>query len=378
MGSATAIDFLYLNEQDTIAAGVTEMAACIDTMEEVFSLLEQGDFVMGGTHGDSHGLMLTFPPSSPFPNMPTSGADRRFMAMPAYIGGSFDTVGMKWYGSNTENRERGLPRSIHLLTLCDKVTGAPIGLMSANLLSAYRTGAVSGVAVRHLATAEARTLAVVGAGVIARTSIEAILHERPEITTVKIKGRSQAGVRRLAEHIRQAHPGVSTVVACDSIQDAVTDADVILIAATGLRGTANYPFIDERWIRPGALLCVPANLELDTGFLLDRARTVVDHFPLYEAWAAENTAPVHEFIGIIGTKFIDLVNEGRMSRAEVPSLGALIRGAAPVREHDDQVVVLSIGGMPVEDVAWGTTVLRRARQQELGTRLDLWAAPALV
>ena len=99
--STTHLDFLYLNEPDMIAAGVTDMARCVDVMEETLVLLRNGDFRMAGATAMSHGAMITFPKQSPFPNMPLDGPDRRFMAMPAYIGGRFGTAGMKWYGSNT-------------------------------------------------------------------------------------------------------------------------------------------------------------------------------------------------------------------------------------------------------------------------------------
>ena len=98
------IDFLYLNEQDMIDAGVKDMAGCVSAMDEMFKLLKLGDYRMGGANGNSHGVMMTFPEQSEFPNMPVDGPDRRFMAMPAYLGGPFDMVGMKWYGSNTENK----------------------------------------------------------------------------------------------------------------------------------------------------------------------------------------------------------------------------------------------------------------------------------
>ena len=111
-----SVDFLYLNEEDMIEAGVTNMPECVNAMEEMFKLLKAGDFQMGGSNGFSHGCMVTFPEKSQFPNMPLDGPDRRFMAMPAYLGGKFDMAGAKWYGSNAENREKGLPRSILMLT----------------------------------------------------------------------------------------------------------------------------------------------------------------------------------------------------------------------------------------------------------------------
>ncbi|CCP04814.1 putative ornithine cyclodeaminase [Erwinia amylovora Ea644] len=136
MSDSTEIDFIYLSEQDMIRAGVTDMPACVDTMEEMFGLLWQGDYRMAGSNNDSHGAMVTFPENSPFPTMPKPTADRRLMAMPAYLGGSFCTAGVKWYGSNIANREKGLPRSILMFTLNDVETGAPLAHMSANLLGA--------------------------------------------------------------------------------------------------------------------------------------------------------------------------------------------------------------------------------------------------
>ena len=64
------VDFLYLNEEDMVAAGVKDMAGCIDAMEEMFKLMKVGDYRMGGANGNSHGCMVMFPPSSPFPEMP--------------------------------------------------------------------------------------------------------------------------------------------------------------------------------------------------------------------------------------------------------------------------------------------------------------------
>ena len=104
-----AIDFIFLSEEDMIRAGVKNMPECIDTMEEVVKCLNTGDYVMGGQNHNSHGCQVSFPMDSPFENMPKDeGDDRRFMAMPAYIGGSFDLMGMKWYGSNMDNRKLGL------------------------------------------------------------------------------------------------------------------------------------------------------------------------------------------------------------------------------------------------------------------------------
>lgn len=134
MSETTKVDFLYLSEKDLIEAGVLDGKQCVDTMSETMALLSEGDYRLGGNNANAHGLAVRFPKESPFPNMPTDGLDRRFMAMPAYLGGRFNKMGQKWYGSNKENTKKGLPRSIHMLTLNDSDTGAPIAYMSANII----------------------------------------------------------------------------------------------------------------------------------------------------------------------------------------------------------------------------------------------------
>lgn len=98
------LDFLFLNEAEAVKAGAGDMERCIEVMDEVFSLLGQGDYLMGSPNHNSHGIKIYFPKESPFPNMPKKGPDRRFMALVAYLGGRFNVCGEKWYGSNLANR----------------------------------------------------------------------------------------------------------------------------------------------------------------------------------------------------------------------------------------------------------------------------------
>ncbi len=59
------------------------------------------------------------------------------------------------------------------------------------------------------------------------------------------------------------------------------------------------------------------------------------------------------------------------------NLGAILNGKLPGRDNDQQVIIYSIGGMPVEDVAWGKTVYENAIKMEIGTKLNLWEEPYL-
>lgn len=371
------IDFLYLSEEDMIAAGVKDMKGCVEAMEEMFKLMKIGDYRMGGSNGNSHGCMVMFPEKSEFPEMPLDGPDRRFMAMPAYLGGKFDMAGMKWYGSNAENREKGLPRSILMLILNDKDTGAPLAFMSANILSAYRTGAVPGVGFKYFAKEEADTIGIVGPGVMSMTALAAAMAVRPSLKKVKVKGRGQASLHAFIEHVKTEYPGVE-IYAVDSIEDAVRDSDIVSVSTSSPTGDPSlYPYIDEAWIKPGAVIETTAALRFDDDFLINRARTVTDNIKLYEAWEEEMHPNAYNIIPIPAVRVEDLIAEGRMTTEQIDDLGDVLVGKIPVHRQEDEIVIYSVGGMPTEDVAWGTIVYRNALAKGIGTKLNLWNTPQM-
>lgn len=372
------IDFLYLNEADMIKAGVTDMAGCVDTMEDMFVLLHRGDYRMAGANNDSHGAMVVFPAHPEFPGMPRHTADRRFMAMPAYLGGQYGTTGVKWYGSNIENRDKGLPRSILMFTLNDTDTGAPLAYMSANLLSAYRTGAVPGVGARHLARKDSRVVAVYGPGVMGRTSLAAFMAACPNIDTLKVQGRSAATTEGFIAWAEETYPQITTVERCNDIETLVSGADIVTYCASCETGdVSKYPLIKRDWLKPGAFLSMPAAVEIDAGLEQADVRKVMDRIGLYEAWFEELPKPAHVHVPVVGVRFMDMIHDGKMTRDDLEDLGAICAGETPGRQSDDEIIILSVGGMPIEDVAWGTVVYRNALAKGIGTKLNLWDEPAL-
>lgn len=374
------VDFLYLSEEDMIAAGVKDMKGCIEAMEEMFKLMKVGNYRMGGANGNSHGTMVTFPASSPFPEMPVDGPDRRFMAMPAYLGGKFDMAGMKWYGSNCNNKEKGLPRSILMLTLNDKDTGAPVAYMSANILSAYRTGAVPGVGYKYFSKEDSKVVAIIGPGVMSKTALAAIMAVRPGIETIKVKGRGKASLEKFIAAAKADYPSVKEIYAVDTIEEAVRDADIISVStSTPTTGdTSIYPYIKEEWIKPGAMISSTAALRFDDDFIINRARTVTDNVLLYEAWEEEYAPEAFKTVPIPAVHVEDLIAEGKMKPEQIDDLGDVLIGKVPVHRDPNEIVIYSIGGMPVEDVAWGTIVYRNALAKGIGTKLNLWETPHMM
>lgn len=371
------IDFLYLSEPDMIKAGVKDMAQCVEVMEDLLVTLYKGDYVMGGQNHNSHGCMITFPDDPEFEGMPKNADDRRFMAMPAYLGGRYQMAGMKWYGSNVENKEKGLPRSILTMMLNDKDTGAPLALMSANLLSAYRTGGIPGVGAKYLARKDAKTVAIIGPGVMGKTSLSAFVSVCPNLDTVKIKGRGKRSMDSFIAFIKEELPQLKNIQVCETVEEAVRDSDIVSFTTTVRNSLDSFPYVDASWVKKGALISMPSAARFDDDFLVNDCKLVVDNSKLYEAWEEEYPYPSYEQVQIIGTKFTDLKHEGKIKAEDMIDITDIIEGRHPGRESDDEIIIYSVGGMPVEDIAWGATVYRNALQLGIGTKLPLWDEPEM-
>lgn len=380
------IDFLYLNEPDMIQAGVLDSARCIETMRETLSLFGRHDFLLGGPKADEHGLQMNFPADSDIPGFPLDdGPDRRFMAMPAYLGGKYHIAGQKYYGSNSHNSALGLPRSILMVTLSDVDTGAPIAQMSANLLSAMRTGAMPAMAATYLADKDAKVLSLIGPGVINKCALMCYMEVLPQIDTIKLKGSSPASKTALAmkEFIKERYPQVKDITICSTLEEACRDADVVSEAMSVTK--QDMEEFKMEWFKKGATV-----FSMGTYFSKEYekflgTKMVVDNYGMYEKYMNNFTArgPVDE-LGrkrewcIMGMHFVHLVNTGQAKRNQVVNLSDIVNGISSGRTDKDEIVMCSIGGMPLEDLAWGYECYQRAKELGIGTRLKLWDEPCMV
>src|SRR5690625_226783 len=343
----------------------------VGNMEGVLRLGACCDYLMGGPSQNDHGLMMWFPQTPPFPGMPAAGPDRRFMSMMAYLGGDFHVIGEKWYGSNIANRHRGLPRSIHTITLNDVDTGAPIAYMSGNLISAMRTGAVAGVAARHLATVDAQVVAIIGAGVISRACARAIACAMPGLKEVKVFDldleRGGACAAELADEF-----GLRARAA-ESMQAAIAASDVISVATSG----ATSPEILEQWVKPGAVLALTGNTSISADFY-QQSRLVVDNWAMHEALYHDALAHRDGLESIrswaMSADLLELLDSGQVSQDRVENLGSFVAGSSENRT-DRRATIFISGGMPVEDVAWAKRIYTAATERGLGQPLQLWGTP---
>jgi ornithine cyclodeaminase/alanine dehydrogenase-like protein (mu-crystallin family) len=266
--------------------------------------------------------------------------------MPAHRAGETPLYSLKTVCVFPDNPKRGLDAHQGTVTLFDGETGEVRALMNASAITAIRTAAVSAVATRLLAREDARELGVLGAGVQARSHLEALRLVR-DFERVRIFSPTAEHAQSLA-----AEAGAEAV---ESAEEAVRAADVVVAATSAVE-----PVLRREWLKQGAHVNSvggrpPTMRELDTATIADSA-FFVDRRESAEAEAFDYRDALEA--GAIGPDHI---------RAEI---GEVLIGDKPGRLADDELTVFRSLGLAVEDLAAAEYVVRRAREAGAGTEVE--------
>lgn len=352
-------ELLYLSEEDTIRAGLLDIRFCVDNAEEVFRTVTRGDYLMGGPSENEHGIRICFPKEKRFSGMPVAAPGYSFMAMPAYVGGSFGAVGEKWYGASLQNLKKNLPRAYHMVMLNDLETGRPLALLTAPLLSAARSGAAPGVAMRYLCHDGCKKAALVGAGLMNRFVILALFSECPGIESVQVYDidgeKCKAYCREMSEFTGRE------VSAAGSMEEALRDADIVHT------GQSNSFVLKKAWLKEGAVLLISSDVELEQDILCD-AQLVFDHKAAHDIWIQNDPQ-----MGLPTFDALRLMEAGAIPADRVCDLGDVIEGRRLPEGVGHRIFYWM--GMPVSDIALAAALYQNALDKKIGTKLRLWDKP---
>lgn len=265
--------------------------------------------------------------------------------MPAYIAGSPYSV-VKIVSVYGGNPAKGLPTVIAQVLVQDASTGKTLAMMDGTSLTAIRTGAASGLATDLLALPDADVLAVLGAGVQARTQIEAVCAVRP-IRMIRIYSPNNAN--RLADELRTQ--GSIEIVVATTPEEALKDAKVV-VAATN----SASPVVHAAHLMPGAHIngvgsFTPSMQEIAADVIL-HAQVVVDHRP--SAWAEA------------GDLLIPAEQKLLSREASLPEIGEIAAGLRQGRQDSNSWTVFKSVGNAVQDAATAAVVYQTALKQSLG------------
>jgi ornithine cyclodeaminase/alanine dehydrogenase-like protein (mu-crystallin family) len=159
--------------------------------------------------------------------MPCGGESKQLLLMPCRTD---DALATKLVSVFPGNRAHGKPAINGIVVLNDVQTGEVLALLEGSTLTAMRTGAVSGVSVRHLAPEGADTLGIIGCGVQAYDQVLHACAARP-LTRVFLYSRSASSCEALAARLAEQLTEVELIVA-GSLEQLLSQSQIILTATT--------------------------------------------------------------------------------------------------------------------------------------------------
>jgi ornithine cyclodeaminase/alanine dehydrogenase-like protein (mu-crystallin family) len=212
-------------------------------------------------------------------------------------------------------------------------------VVDADTLGQLRTGAASGVAAKHLAKRDARTLGVIGCGRQAETQVACIRAAVPSIERVVAYCRTDASLREFCERVG-AEAG-------ESHRDAA-EQDVVVTATT-----SPDPVLRGEWLQPGALVCaIGAN---------DGRRRELDNVVLERATFV--CCDSREDAQLESADLIEPVASGVLDWLEVHELHEVVGGDVRGRQEDTDIVVFKSNGLAAWDVAAAAAVVERRAER---------------
>ena len=276
--------------------------------------------------------------------MKQSGRDATLLLMPAWsAGGPPDErfLGCKIVTVFPDNAAVGQPSLYGNYLLMSGATGAPLAVMDARALTAWRTAAASALAARYLAREDAEHLVMIGAGALAPHLVRAHMAVRP-IKRVTLWNRTHGHAVSLAFGL--AVGGVEVTIAED-LATAVADADIVSCATL-----ATEPILRGQWLKPGAHVDLvggytPKMREADNE-TIKRARVYVDTRAGALKEAGDVVIPLRR--GIIRQRNI------------VGDLSELVAGKAKGRTSDRHITLFKSVGSAIEDLAAAVLVWRNS------------------
>ena len=268
-------------------------------------------------------------------------------AMPAWLRDE-DLAGVKWVAAYPDNRKAGLP-SIHaLVVLNDAATGVPTAVMEAAGLTAARTAAVSGLAIRLVAPARVGRVALLGAGVEARSHLPVLGFVRPGLELV-IYDRHPERAEELAS-LAQKVEGIERARPAGSAREAVEGADLVVTVATLTRDQA----LADDWLEPEAVVVA---VDFATYVSSETARRA-------EAFAVDDRA---QFLAYREAGYFDGYPEPTTTLGEL--LGDEPPGAPSAGGGRSGPVLVTHLGVGLADVLFADAIHRRAETLGAGTLL---------
>ena len=226
-----------------------------------------------------------------------------------------------------------------MIVLNDPETKVPIAIMDGTLISAIRTGAVTGVCAKYMAPSRSKTVGLFGAGPQCKTQLMALKASLPQLEKAYVYDLSRERAEKFAAEMSQK-----------------LNMDV---------QAATEPIIHGAEIKKGGYVAHLGNNEVDEELILRADKVVIDD------WETDK----HR----MGDTMAYMFRDGKIDDSRIDaSVSDLVAGRKSGRDNDDQLTYTCNVGLGLYDVAIAARVYQYAKENGIGQKLKLWDEPIMV
>lgn len=259
-----------------------------------------------------------------------------------------DVIGTKMLTIFPENAKLGLPSLDGLVILNDRTTGAPLAIMDGQAVTAWRTGAVGGVGIRHLSRKDARTVGIVGAG--AQGFHQAVYAcAARNIETVYIWNHSDRDLTDFMARLKKtiADPAVE-VVQCKTVEELVKASDIICTATP-----SEEPVLpNDRELLEGKCIIAIGSYTPQMREIPDVIWDLVDNVYIELPYACEESGDLSQPLA-----------EGRLTMDRVVLMDKFLASGADEDEIAKKTTYFKSVGMGLFDVCVAQKLLEKAKER---------------
>jgi ornithine cyclodeaminase/alanine dehydrogenase len=326
-------DVLWLSRADIDSLGIT-MREIMDEVERGFAAMGNGQVEMPAKIG-IHTRRDCFNHS-----------------MPCYVGGDLDMAGVKVVSGYPPNQKKGLPYITGIWCLFDPETGIVRSVMDAAWITAWRTGAASGVYARHFGDPDSEVVTIIGLGVQGHMNLRAMIEVFPKIRQVRMYDPFKGQAERFQADMQPLLPKAG-FVNCATPKDAVSGADVVITCTPIVEKPER--FVKAEWLKPDVLaIAVDYDSAFDAETMSGAVTFTTDSETQY-LWTQEH-----------GVYF----QNGYPAKAGLHSdMGEICAGKKQGARKGRRAAVLM--GIALDDVMTGYLIYEQALEKKTGTWVQL-------
>lgn len=272
----------------------------------------------------------------------------RIIALPAYIGESFNAAGIKWISSFPDNISHGIERASAVLILNSTQTGRPIAVMESSIISAWRTAASAALAVQCLQNFNPfEKVGFIGAGLINFTTLRFLLTLYPGIKKVVIYDISLQRAEQFQRKVIESAGSLQCQIE-DNPEEIMKNSQVISIATNAVLPHMN----DISLCQKGSIILHISLRDLSPEIILASDNIVDDRDHICRAQTSLHLAE-------------QKVAHRNFIRA---TIGELLKGPAFSRP-EGKISIFSPFGLGILDIALAKIIYEKACDQNIGHRI---------